>query len=100
MSWTAEVAGISEPPFVVEVANISHTGLGLVGVKVMDVGDTFFFKITGWTADPLKGIVRWTEGSGGPIYSGIEFLEMSDAETTMLGTLIARFDSEDWGKQV
>jgi hypothetical protein len=97
VSWTAEVAGAAESPFVVEVVNISHGGLGLVGVKTMNIGDTFFFKITGWTGAPLKGIVRWTEGSGGPTYSGIEFLEMTDAERKILGTLVGRFDTEDWG---
>ena len=91
------MSGASGEPFVVEVVNVSTSGLGVSSVKPLHVGQAYLFKITGWKLRPIKGLIRWVEGEG-PTYAGIEFVEVTRAQRDELDALIAQFDVEDWGQ--
>jgi hypothetical protein len=97
VSWNAEVSEAAASPFVVEVANVSEGGLCIVSVRTIDVGSTFFFKVTQWTGEPLQGVVRWVESFGGPTYAGIQFISVSEVQLAALKELVRSFDKEDWG---
>ena len=98
VSWNAEVTEGSASPFVVEVANVSEGGICIVSVRTIDVGTTFYFKLSQWSEAPLQGIVRWVEQFGGPAYAGIQFVSMSETQRLALRRLVTSIDLEDWGE--
>jgi hypothetical protein len=87
----------SSNPFVIEIVNVSESGVGIVSVRDLDVGAEFFFRLPDWDRPPLRGVVRWVENYGGPTYAGIEFVELGDDAAQALRALVAKFDESDWG---
>jgi len=93
----ASAAKPDATPFVVEVVNVSESGLGIVSVRDLSIGAEFYLTLADFSGAPLHGIVRWIDTGGGPIYAGIEFLEIDPEQAKALRGLVAAIDKEEWG---
>jgi hypothetical protein len=98
-SQTGEAMQQPSNPFVVEIVNVSESGLGVVSVRDLDVGGEYYFRLPDWNRAPLKGVVRWVENYGGPTYAGVELVELSDEAARALRELVAKYDRSDWGTE-
>jgi len=98
-SQTAEASDQTSQPFVVEIVNVSESGLGIVSVRDLEVGAEFLFRLPDWTGVPLRGVVRWIENYGGPSYAGVEFVEIGKAQADALREFVAKMDQTDWGTE-